>query len=48
MFLTEMSTPDAMEKSSQPINVWKWKKMEMIQLSFTISIYNMSESSNML
>jgi hypothetical protein len=48
VFLTETSAPDAMEQSSQPKNVWKWKKMEMRQLGFTISIYNRSGSSNRL
>jgi hypothetical protein len=48
MFLTETSALDAMEQSSQPRNVQKWKKMEMRQLGFTISIYNRSGSSNRL
>jgi hypothetical protein len=48
VFLTETSTPDAMEQSSQPRNVLKWKKMEMRQLGFTISIYNKSRSSKKL
>jgi hypothetical protein len=48
MSLIEKSALDAMEQSSKPINVCKWHKMEMRQLSFTISIYNRSRSSNML
>jgi hypothetical protein len=47
-FLTETSALDAIEQSSQLRNVHKWQKMEMRQLGFTITIYNMSESLNML
>jgi hypothetical protein len=46
VFLNEMSAPNAMEQSSQPINVLKIQKMEMRQLGFTISIYNRNGSSN--
>jgi hypothetical protein len=42
VFLNETSALDAMEQSSQPINVQKCHKMEMRQLGFTISIYNRS------
>jgi hypothetical protein len=48
VFLNENHAPDAMEQSFQPRNVWKFQKMEMRQLGFTISIYNRSGSSNRL
>jgi hypothetical protein len=48
VFLNEMSAPDAIEQSYYPRNVWKFQKMEMRQLGFTISIYNRSGSSNRL
>jgi hypothetical protein len=48
VFLNEMSAPDVMEHFSHPKNVKKWKKTEIRQIGFTISIYNGSGSLNML
>jgi hypothetical protein len=45
--LNEMSAPNAMEHSSQPINILKIQKMEMRQIGFTISITRNGSSNGL-